>query len=181
MDSLLNFYSATFPAEFKNSYEGRQALTILRDRKIREEQGTAPEFTAKDFSGKQVKSSDFKNKYILINFGASYCAPCIQEFPALTNMIKNLPQNEVVVIYVNRNKSYEAFTKVKEKYNLVGLHLKSNDTLDRKYKAEAIPQLYLIDKNRKIWYDRSALNDYELSKLQNILQQTFNLSGQVMK
>jgi thiol-disulfide isomerase/thioredoxin len=174
VDSLLKIYSATFPSRFKDSYEGRAALKTLYNRKMREEQQVAPDFSIVDFNGKTIKLSDFKNKYVLINFWGSYCAPCVKEFPMLTKLIKELPK-EVAVIYVNTDKSYEAFARAREKYNLTGIHVKATDTLIKNYKAESIPQLYLIDKNGKIVYDRDRLEDYELLRLQDILHQTFHL------
>lgn len=175
VDSLLKFFSATFPSKFKNSYEGRAAVATLYNRKMREEEQVAPDFSVLDFTGNTIKLSDFKNKYVLINFWGSYCAPCVKEFPMLTKLVKKLPKEEVAVIYVNTDKTYAAFAKARDKYNLMGIHVKATDTLIKNYKAEAIPQLYLIDKNGKILYDRDKLEDYELTRLQDILRQTFHL------
>jgi thiol-disulfide isomerase/thioredoxin len=175
IDSLLKIYSATFPSRFRDSYEGQAALKTLYNRKMREEQRVAPDFSVADFTGNTIKLSDFKNKYVLINFWGSYCAPCVKEFPMLTKMISELPVEEVAVIFVNTDESYEAFARAREKYNLIGIHVKATDELIKNYKAESIPQVYLIDKNGKIVYDRDKLEDYELLRLQDMLHQTFKL------
>ena len=41
----------------------------------------APDFTLTDASGQRVKLSDFRGRVILLNFWATWCAPCNQEIP----------------------------------------------------------------------------------------------------
>src|SRR5205814_9121989 len=46
----------------------------------------APDFTAKDATGKSVKLSDYRGKLIFLNFWASWCQPCEREMPDLEIM-----------------------------------------------------------------------------------------------
>ncbi|MDR0792480.1 MAG: TlpA family protein disulfide reductase [Chitinophagaceae bacterium] len=64
-------------------------------------------FTEKDISGKQISLTDFKGKYLLLNFWASWCAPCRSENPSLENLyLKYKSKNfEVVAVSLDENKT----------------------------------------------------------------------------
>lgn len=58
----------------------------------------APDFTALDITGKQVKLSDYRGKVVLLNFWASWCGVCKAEKPSLSGMAKDMASGDFVVI-----------------------------------------------------------------------------------
>jgi len=58
----------------------------------------APDFTAKDMSGKDVKLSDYRGKVVLINFWASWCNVCKEEKPRLAQMASEMAGDDFQVI-----------------------------------------------------------------------------------
>jgi thiol-disulfide isomerase/thioredoxin len=172
VDTLLSIFNQNFPPQFKNSFEGKRTLAFLKERKLREQNRVAPDFSFKDIEGKMVALSQFKGKYVVINFWASWCVPCVKEFPALNELTANIHEDKLVRIFVTEDTDTADFARARIKYNLRGIHLFANNELITKYKAASIPQLYLIDKEGKILYDRGELKDYELEMLSNIIKKT---------
>lgn len=68
----------------------------------------APDFTAKDITGKDVKLSDFRGKVVLLNFWASWCGVCKTEKPALNAMASEMASDDFVVIALASDHKWEA-------------------------------------------------------------------------
>lgn len=58
----------------------------------------APDFTAEDLEGNEFKLSDFKGKYVFLDFWATWCAPCIADLPYLRNAHKKYHDRENFVM-----------------------------------------------------------------------------------
>jgi thiol-disulfide isomerase/thioredoxin len=58
----------------------------------------APDFTAKDMTGKDVKLSDYRGKVVLLNFWASWCGVCKTEKPSLMDMASDMTSDDFVVL-----------------------------------------------------------------------------------
>jgi peroxiredoxin len=60
--------------------------------------GVAPEFELTSLEGKQVKLSDYRGKAVLLNFWATYCAPCKIEMPWFEELQKQYGAQGLVVL-----------------------------------------------------------------------------------
>jgi thiol-disulfide isomerase/thioredoxin len=75
----------------------------------------APDFTAKDVTGKDVKLSDYRGKVVLLNFWASWCGLCKTEKPSLNAMASEMASGDFVVIALASDHRWEdALTGVLE-------------------------------------------------------------------
>jgi peroxiredoxin len=63
---------------------------------------TAPDFHLKDMKGEEVSLSSFRDKVVVLNFWASWCAPCKEEMPDLGELAHILkPQKDVALVTVS--------------------------------------------------------------------------------
>jgi thiol-disulfide isomerase/thioredoxin len=61
----------------------------------------APDFTADNYHGGQVKLSDHRGKIVLLDFWASWCGPCLREMPTIVEIMKRYPADKFVIIGVS--------------------------------------------------------------------------------
>ncbi len=64
-------------------------LTLLPFAGLAQERA-APELRLKDLRGHSISPSDYKGRVVLINFWATWCAPCLAEMPDLINLWSRL-------------------------------------------------------------------------------------------
>ena len=108
------------------------------------------ELTFLDDKNKLLDIKEYKGNLILLNFWATWCAPCKEEMPSLDllQIHKNLNNLKIFPINVgsdNLEKSLKFFEDLKIK-NL-NLYFDSQITLARKLGLRGIPTSILIDKN----------------------------------
>jgi len=60
----------------------------------------AQDFTLKDTQGHVHHLADYRGKWVLVNFWATWCAPCLEELPELSALYKAHKGNDLIVIGV---------------------------------------------------------------------------------
>lgn len=97
-DSLQQIYIHLKP-EFKNSSYGQRIATYLKIGDILKEGDSYADFEAMDRNGKKHRLSDIKGKYVLLDFSATYCGPCVNSVTDLKNISKNYPDKVEIITY----------------------------------------------------------------------------------
>lgn len=65
-----------------------------------------PRFEARTIEGREFKLDELAGKVVLVNFWASWCAPCIDEFPSMLKLVQEFP-NDMVLVAVSRDRTQE--------------------------------------------------------------------------
>ena len=104
----------------------------------------APNFSVSDGS-QSADLSRLRGKIVLLNFWATWCAPCIDELPSLMELQRRMPQVEVIAI--SRDEDPDAYQRFLKKYQ-VDLHTVRDPSLKVQdlYGTVQIPETYVIDK-----------------------------------
>ena len=136
---ITNFSSASEKPDIKN-------LVLIKNPKIYED------VIFKDINQKNVDLDDFKGKLILLNFWATWCAPCKEEMPSLDDLQLNSNLSNLKIFPINigqedRSKS-EFFFKELNIQNLE-IYIDASITLAKKFTLRGVPTTILINKDGK--------------------------------
>ena len=107
------------------------------------------EVTFKDKNQKNIDLADYKGKLIILNFWATWCAPCREEMPSLDSLqsdeiLDNLKIFPINIGQENLSKSEKFFQELNIK-NLE-IYFDSSITLAKKFKLRGLPTTILFDK-----------------------------------
>ena len=110
--------------------------------------GSAPDFTLKSKSGKNIKLSEHRGDVVMINFWASWCGPCRQEMPALEQLYRRYKDLGFVILGVNIDEdSDKAISMLSKSPVSFPVLFDNNKKISDLYDVKAMPTTYLIDRN----------------------------------
>ena len=105
----------------------------------------APDFIAKDLTGKEYRLSELKGKGIILNFWGTWCEPCREEMPALQEMSEKLKDQGVLVLAVNNGESEVAVQAFAKQYGLTfPILLDKRLDIAKAYEVVNLPTTYFI-------------------------------------
>lgn len=148
-------YEAFSPA-LKNSPQGRrfgERLQVLKTVAVGAE---APAISQKTPAGKVVSLADYRGKYVLVDFWASWCGPCRAENPALTKVYNEYKNRnfDILGVSFDDEKGRDKWLKAVKEDNLPWTQVSDlrgfESDAAKRYNVQAIPQNYLVGPDGKI-------------------------------
>ncbi|MDE5675183.1 MAG: TlpA family protein disulfide reductase [Muribaculaceae bacterium] len=114
----------------------------------------APDFTLATPLGDSISLSDYRGKYVLIDFWASWCRDCRKENPAVVELNRKYAGDKFAIIGVSMDKDKEAWLKAIEKDGLTWTQvseLKGWQSVPAPaYEIKWIPTNFLIGPDGKV-------------------------------
>jgi peroxiredoxin len=148
-------YDGLSPA-LKNTPQGKEYGEMVRGLKVVAIGAQAPDFTQKTPDGKTVSLRDYRGKYVLVDFWASWCGPCREENPAVARAYNEYKGRnfEVLGVSLDNEKDRAKWIKAIQDDQLPWKQVSDlrgwENEAARTYQVRGIPQNYLIDPTGKI-------------------------------
>lgn len=157
----------------KNNYEmdetTRAILQRLKPDSIITLGSVAPDFQIKLRDNSEFRLSDFRGKFVLIDFWATWCAPCREELPHLKKAYERFKSKNVIFISLSCDTDTEQLQKfLTEQFNIPWYNAilpgGMNNEICLKYKVTGIPTPFLIGPDGKILAIGADLTGNRLEK-----------------
>jgi peroxiredoxin len=132
---------------------------------------SAPDFTITADNGQTVSLPDFKGKLLVLNFWASWCQPCVQETPSLSQFAQQFAGKGVVVLGVSVDKDQRAYNAFVQRFHPAFLTVRENK-LHEDFGTFMYPETYIIDAKGKVLKkiaEAADWNDPQLTQYVNSL------------
>lgn len=144
--------SAVYPLVQRQNEMVQQSLA--KERKLKELSSgdvDAPNFTLEDLNGKMVSLSDFKGKWVILDFWGSWCPWCIKGFPELKEAYEKY-KGELEIIGVDCREDQEKWKAGVAKYELpwVNVYNPETTTVLDDYAVSGFPTKAIINPEGKI-------------------------------
>jgi peroxiredoxin len=112
---------------------------------------SAPSFSVRTENGKSVSVSDFGGKLLVLNFWATWCPPCVEETPSLSEFAARFSNRGVVVLGVSVDKDEKAYRAFLQQFRPAFLTARDPETkINADYGTFKYPETYIIDSKGKV-------------------------------
>lgn len=134
-------------------------------------------FTLPDIEGETRSLADFRGKVVLVNFWASWCMPCVEEMPELTQLKQHLAAQpfEILALNVGEHENRVKHFAKRTKLDLPVL-MDSSSTVFNEWKIEIMPTSFLVDASGRVRYRARGNpgwdNEKTLSIIENLIKET---------
>lgn len=153
-------YNSLAPT-YKNTRYGKGIAAKIESLKVIQAGGPAPDFTKPDVNGKPVSLSQFRGKYVLLDFWGSWCGPCRAANPHLKELYAAYSAKGFEILGISSEKvsgqaqAEKVWKEAIEKDGLTWTNVLNNELsmkqdLVQLYSIEAYPTQILLDKEGRI-------------------------------
>lgn len=158
-----------FLSEYLRTRDSNTHVAKNNDILTKMEQQGIPAFTLPHIDGSLFSSQQMQGKLIFINFWASWCDPCVREFPSMLSLVKHFKGDLIMVAISNDENKDDMMNFVKAfEGNIEGVHFlwDPERKVTREFGTEKLPETYMVGPDLKLirkivavetWYTPSSI------------------------
>jgi peroxiredoxin len=155
VSELVKMYNKLNPTVQKTK-EGKDMATLIKGLSSNKIGDTALNFSMPDTNGKTVSLTDFRGKYVLLDFWATWCAPCLEEMPNVVNAYQKYKNKDFTIVGVSldRPDTKSLWMKMIKDQHMDWVQISDlkwwNSQAALLYNIQGVPANFLIDPSGKI-------------------------------
>ena len=107
--------------------------------------------------------------YFIINFWASWCAPCIKEMKSLNSLQKKMPSIRVITISQDKNLDLAKKFFKKNKHESLEKYFDKDKKVLSKFSLRGLPTTFIVDKNYKVFAKVEGIIEWDSKSFINWL------------
>ena len=138
----------------------------------------AHDFTGELNDGSTVNLKDYQHRFVLLNFWATWCVPCLKEMPDLEKAYQIMGSKKLIVLAVGMGEDKSSISKFAEKHDFT-FPMIADSTLEiaRLYGVENIPITYLINPEGVIIGRALGIRDWASPELIEFMDSKLQLTN----
>ncbi len=112
----------------------------------------APDFTLKDYTGRELKLSSLRGNVVLVNFWATWCPTCVVEMPSMERLVTREAGKPFRLLAVSVDDDWPQVRKFFAKGTPLEVLLDTKRDVPARWGTEKFPESFLVDKDGNIRY-----------------------------
>lgn len=113
-----------------------------------------PNFTAQTLEGKNIQLSDFNGKIVIVSYWASWCSPCLEEFPSLIELIEKM-NGDIQLFAISQDSArdeIEVFLRSFPRSKNPNIHViwDKDRSLGKLYQVDRLPESFVGNRSHKL-------------------------------
>jgi peroxiredoxin len=129
----------------------------------------ASEFTLPTPEGKSISLKDYRGKYLLVNFWAYWCSPCIKELPDMQKLYDQMDKENFEIIGIHAGPYNEQAAELIKHFKINFPIVSDTETSLKEWDVPALPMTYLINPEGEIIFKAIGPREWNLKDMKTLI------------